>query len=140
PMSPSPYLPSSRRFVNPIYVRPEDIREAAYLPNNQRTLLDWGLESVQDANHDAAPIDRDAIWAEKKSALETIFAACRSRARGRAFQASRAQQGRALEDFALWCAAWEDGDSSADVLQAAEAEPGGLAALRRDLAQRIDFY
>jgi len=140
PMTPSPYLPTSRRFVNPIYVRPEDIREAAYLPNNQRTLLDWGLESVQEINHEAAPIDRDVIWAEKKSALETIFAAGRSRARQRAFQTYRAEQGRALEDFALWCAAWEDGESSPEVLQQAEVEPGGLAALRRDLAQRIDFY
>src|SRR5699024_12850715 len=64
----------------------------------------------------------------------------RSRARQRAFQPSRAEQGRALEDFALWCAAWEDGESSPAVLQQAEAEPGGLAALRRDLAPRIDFY
>src|SRR5699024_11228055 len=88
-----------------------------------RTLLDWGLESVQEINHEAAPIDRDVIWAEKKSALETIFAAGRSRARQRAFQTYRAEQGRALEDFALWCAAWEDGESSPEVLQQAEVEP-----------------
>src|SRR5699024_12524485 len=66
--------------------------------------------------HDALPI----FWAEKKSALETIFAAGRSRARQRAFQTYRAEQGRALEDFALWCAAWEDGESSPEVLQQAE--------------------
>src|SRR5699024_708817 len=94
----------------------------------------------QDANHDAGPIDRDVIWAEKKSALETIFAAGRSRARQRAFATYRARQGRGLEDFALWCAAWEDGDGAARELRAAEAEPGGLATLRAELAARIDFY
>lgn len=140
PMTPSPYLPTSRRFINPIYVRPEDIREAAYLPNNQRTLLDWGRESVQQYNHDAGPIDRDAVWEEKKSALETIFATGRSRARQRTFEGFRAEQGRSLEDFALWCAAWEDGEGTPRVLSEAESEPGGLAALRTRLTERIDFY
>ena len=32
PLTPSPYLPTSRRFVHPLYIRPEDIPEAAYLP------------------------------------------------------------------------------------------------------------
>lgn len=140
PMTPSPYLPTSRRFINPIYLRPEDVREAAYLPNNQRTLLDWGLESVQEYNHEAGPIDRDAVWDEKKSALETIFAAGRSRARQRDFEAFRADRGRSLEDFALWCAAWEAGDSGPGVLANAEAEPGGLASLRTELQDRIEFY
>src|SRR5690606_6076254 len=36
PMTPSPYLPVTRRFVNPLYIRPEDIRECAYLPGPQR--------------------------------------------------------------------------------------------------------
>src|SRR5450756_327855 len=32
PLTPSPYLPSTRRFVNPIYLRVEEIPETAYLP------------------------------------------------------------------------------------------------------------
>ena len=31
PMEPSPYLPTSRRFVNPIYIRVEDIPEMGYM-------------------------------------------------------------------------------------------------------------
>ena len=32
PMEPSPYLPTSRRFVNPLYLRVEAIAEFAYVP------------------------------------------------------------------------------------------------------------
>src|SRR5690606_7437665 len=31
PVTPSPYLPTSRRFMSPLYIRVEDIRETAYL-------------------------------------------------------------------------------------------------------------
>jgi 4-alpha-glucanotransferase len=31
PMEASPYLPTTRRFVNPIYIRVEDLPEIAYL-------------------------------------------------------------------------------------------------------------
>src|SRR5690625_5512600 len=37
---------------------------------SQRTLLEWALDALRPMNTDAGPIDRDAVWAEKKSALE----------------------------------------------------------------------
>ncbi|UFU04066.1 4-alpha-glucanotransferase [Ruania suaedae] len=139
PMTPSPYLPVTRRFVNPIYIRPEDVPEAAYLPNNQRTLLEWGAQSVQATNTETSPLDRDGVWQEKKSALETIYAAGRSRSRQGELDRFRAAQGPGLEDFALWCAAresfgaedWPLGDG---------ATSGAIAALRRRLADRISFH
>ena len=139
PMTPSPYLPGTRRFVNPIYIRPEDIREAAYLPNAQRTLLEWGLEGMAAANTDPGPIDRDAVWEAKKPALETIYAAGRSRARQQSLDAFRAGQGQGLEDFALWCAVYEayPGDQWPLPADATRAE---IARLRRELAERIDFH
>lgn len=36
PLEPSPYLPTSRRYVNPIYIRPEAIAEYATLDERQR--------------------------------------------------------------------------------------------------------
>ena len=139
PMTPSPYLPATRRFVNPIYIRPEDIREAAYLPNAQRTLLEWGLEGLAAANTDPGPIDRDAVWEAKKPALETIYAAGRSRARQRSLDAFRAGQGQGLEDFALWCAVSEAYGGDQWPLPA-DATRGEIARLRRELAERIDFH
>src|SRR5699024_4177938 len=107
PMTPSPYLPATRRCINPIYSRPEDIREAAYLPNTQRTLLEWGLEEISALNTDAGPIDRDRVWQAKKPALETIFATGRTRSRQQDLDRFRRAQGQGLEDFALWCAVHE---------------------------------
>ena len=43
PMEPSPYLPTSRRFVNPLYLRVEDVAELAYLPSKVRTKVDLSL-------------------------------------------------------------------------------------------------
>ena len=139
PMTPSPYLPTTRRFLNPIYIRPEDIRETAYLPNSQRTLLEWALDALRPMNTDAGPIDRDAVWAEKKSALETIFAFGRSPARQRSLDRFRAEQGRGLEDFALWCAVAEQ-HTDGQPWPLDDVSPGAVGRVREELAERIDFF
>ena len=51
PMEPSPYLPTSRRFVNPIYLRVEDIREVAYLPSTDRAVIEWQAEEIRGPQH-----------------------------------------------------------------------------------------
>lgn len=140
PITPSPYLPATRRFVNPLYIRPEEIPEIGYLPTSQRTLVEWAFEAVMPANEDPGPIDRDAVWDAKRPALETIFAAGRSRSRQRELDAYRREQGPGLEDFALWCAVHERYDETSWPLSVENAAPGALAALRRELADRIDFY
>ena len=89
PLSPSPYLPSSRRFVNPLYLRVEDIPETAYLPVAERSLVEWQAEVARPLSTDGGPIDRDTAWEAKKVALEVVFAAPRSAARQAAFAAFR---------------------------------------------------
>ena len=96
PMTASPYLPVTRRFINPIYIRPESIGEVSRLSGPRRSLVQWALEEVQDANLSAEPIDRDAAWKAKCEALEVIFAAGRSRARQRDFERFRAEQGEGI--------------------------------------------
>lgn len=140
PITPSPYLPATRRFVNPLYVRPEDIPEIGYLPTSQRTLIEWAFDGASPANEDPSPIDRDAVWDAKRPALETIFAAGRSRSRQRELDAFRREQGEGLEDFALWCAVHERYDERDWPLAVESATPGTLARLRRELADRIDFH
>ena len=102
PMEPSPYLPTSRRFVNPLYLRVEAIPEFAQLPKRGR------VRRLRDGVRKRAAaldsIDRDAAWAAKREALELVYAVTRTAGRDLAFAAYRAREGAALDDFATWCA------------------------------------
>jgi 4-alpha-glucanotransferase len=140
PMTPSPYLPTTRRFVNPLYIRPEAIPEAAYLTSADRSLVEWAFESVQDLALDAGPIDRDAAWEAKRSALDVLFAQPRSAAREAAYQDFIEEQGPGLATFALWCALAEK--YGAETIPAELADPASpaVAAQRDALAERVEFH
>lgn len=140
PITPSPYLPTTRRFIHPIYIRPEQIEEAAYLPTSQRTLVEWGHEEISPSNSDSSPIDRDAVWRVKSPALETIFQQRRSGSRQYRFEQFRAEMGQGLEDFALWCAIVEKYERAARPLTGPDSDAGRIAALRQELAERITYY
>ncbi|AKK28119.1 4-alpha-glucanotransferase [Mycobacterium sp. EPa45] len=102
PMEPSPYLPTSRRFTNPLYLRVEAIGEFAYLPKRGRV---WKLRAeVQGRARKLDAIDRDSAWAAKRTALKAIYRVPRSAGRELAFEAFKAREGQALDDFATWSA------------------------------------
>jgi len=159
PLTPSPYLPSSRLFVNPIYIRVEDIPEVAYMPGADRSLIDWAAEAPRAASLSPALINRDPIWRAKRDALEQVFRLPRPAARAGAFADFRARAGEALEDFATWCAVIEAGAVEERALEAGAAdaravagESGalpaalasprapGIAAFRAAHRERIEFY
>jgi 4-alpha-glucanotransferase len=102
PMEPSPYLPTSRRFVNPLYLRVEAIAEFAYIRNRGR--IRKAREYVQARANRNELIDRDAAWKVKRAALEAVYLVERSAGRELAYRAYRAREGRDLDDFATWCA------------------------------------
>ncbi|BBU22848.1 4-alpha-glucanotransferase [Mycobacterium xenopi] len=102
PMEPSPYLPASRRFVNPLYLRVEAIPEFAYLCKRGRI---WRLRHTAQQRADKSRlIDRDSAWAAKRRALKALYRVPRSAGRELAYAAFRAREGAALDDFATWCA------------------------------------
>ncbi len=103
PMEASPYLPTTRRFVNPIYVRVEDIPEVAYLPVDTRAEIAAYARRGQALNT-VDRIDRDAAWAIKRAALRVVFDTGRSPRRQRAFEGFCEREGQGLVDFATWCA------------------------------------
>ncbi|MET4226187.1 4-alpha-glucanotransferase [Oerskovia enterophila] len=140
PMTPSPYLPTSRRFVNPLYIRVEDVRETGYLTAADRSLVEWAFDPVRDLSSDPGPIDRDAAWEAKKAALEVVFAAPRSTARQAALDAFRAEQGKGLEDFATWCALADHFGDQDWPPYALDPSSPGVAALREQLDDQVDFY
>ena len=141
PLTPSPYLPTTRRFVNPLYIRVEDVREAGYLSSADRTLVEWASEPVLATDDDAGPIDRDAAWTAKRAALEVVFAAPRSAARQAAFDAFVDQEGFGLETFALWCALAEKyADVTPWPAEALDPSSALVAELRLELAERVEFH
>jgi 4-alpha-glucanotransferase len=101
PMEPSPYLPSSRRFVNPLYLRVEDIREYAYLEDTERNRIRELHRQVAHLNTSAL-IDRDAAWTAKDAALRILHRAPRPPGRQIAYEAFLAREGDGLQDFATW--------------------------------------
>ena len=102
PMEPSPYLPTSRRFVNPLYLRVEAIPEFAYVRGRAR--LRKAREDLQARADAAELIDRDKAWKVKRAALKRVYQAKRSAGRALAYAAYREREGRSLDDFATWCA------------------------------------
>jgi 4-alpha-glucanotransferase len=140
-MEPSPYLPTTRRFINPVYIRVEDVPEVAYMPATERQLLEWQAEAAQATNTDGT-LDRDATWAAKRSALETLYRLPRTLARTRAFSQFTAEQGEGLRDFATWCALAEEHGPRWRSWPSELQDPASEAvrAERERLAARVDFY
>jgi 4-alpha-glucanotransferase len=102
PMEPSPYLPTSRRFFSPLYLRVEAIPEFADLRKRGRVRR---LRSeVQQHAGQLDSIDRDSAWRAKRAALKLLHQVPRSAGRELAYAAFRDREGRALDDFATWCA------------------------------------
>jgi len=101
PMEPSPYLPSTRRFFNPLYIRPERIPEYVDLDADQRTAVET-LRADLDTPRARQSIDRDTAWAAKREALKIIFEVRRSPGRQLAFTAYRRRAGDGLHRFAQW--------------------------------------
>ncbi|NVN48867.1 4-alpha-glucanotransferase [Mycolicibacterium hippocampi] len=102
PMEPSPYLPTSRRFVNPMYLRVEAVPEFAYVRHRGR--IRKAQAQVQGRADRSDQIDRDRVWKAKREALQSIYLVKPSAGRAIAYQAFLDRQGRSLDDFATWCA------------------------------------
>jgi 4-alpha-glucanotransferase len=100
PMEPSPYLPTTRRFANPLYLRVEQIPEYAYLNAPTRAQID--AIRTEAADDDADHIDRDRAWTAKRAALEILRHAGLAPGRQLAFAAFCRREGDALTDFATW--------------------------------------
>src|ERR1700728_3073141 len=140
PMEPSPYLPTSRRFVNPLYLRVEAIPEFAQLRKRGR------VRRLRDGvqKHAAAldAIDRDTAWAAKRAALELVFTVPRRAGRELAYAAFCAREGAALDDFAIWCALAETYGGDWHQWPESLQHPGadGVGEFVADQSEAVDFH
>jgi 4-alpha-glucanotransferase len=104
PVSPSPYLPMTRRYVSPLYLRIEDIPEYQRLEREHRERIAALAAPLQARSAGPDLIDRDAVWAAKRQALEIIYQAPLSSQRQQAYSRFCRAEGRDLEYWAAWCA------------------------------------
>ncbi len=72
PVSPSPYLPMTRRYLSPLYLRIEDIAEYQQLDACQRQRIDALAAPLRERNATADLIDRDAVWAAKRRGVPAV--------------------------------------------------------------------
>lgn len=140
PIEPSPYLPATRRFLAPLYVRPEDIREVAYLTSPERTIVNAVRRPVAATDEDPTRINRDAVWGAKRTALEAIFAVPLTPGRQAEHDAFAAREGQPLQDFALWCALEEHYVNTERPAEAWDISSPLVAQLRKELSHRVAFH
>lgn len=140
PLEPSPYLPTSRRFISPLYIRVEDIAEVAYLPSQRRALIEWEAERPRRANATDQTLDRDALWKAKSASLEQLYAEPRSAGREAQFEAFCLREGRALEDFATWCAIAEAHKGLPWPTELSSPSAPAVSAWRDENVDRVLYY
>lgn len=144
PLTPSPYLPVSRRFVNFTYIRPEAIEEFGLLDDQARAEVKSLHEGVEPLNGDTQLIDRDAMWRNKMRALWAIFKAGRSAARQAQFEAYKASCGEELEAYATWCLCydkWGAPNGQPDNWEKTYTKNSPeITALRGQYPDTLDFY
>jgi 4-alpha-glucanotransferase len=129
PIEPSPYFPTSRLFLDPLYLRPE------LLPGGGAT---GGLAvAARRLNRDRR-IDRDRVASLKSPALERCF---REAGVGGEVDAALSARPR-LRDFGLFCALaerhgrdWRDWPRPL-----ARRDPAAIAAAAAELAERVRFH
>ncbi len=141
PVEPSPYLPTTRRFVSPLYLRVEDVPEMGRLEHAaHRQVL--RLAAAARALNGVDRVDRDAAWPLKKEALRVVFDAGLTGQRASSFEAFCAREGEGLTTFATWCALGEARglpwtDWPADLHDPASP---AVAAFRRAHTDDVDFH
>lgn len=107
PIEPSPYLPSSRRYTNPLYLRPEAIPEYAGLDDVTRATIQALHDELDEQLEGSGQLRRNESYAAKLRALEVLFKVGMPPARQMALEGFRRREGRPLRDFATWCALFE---------------------------------
>ncbi len=141
PMAPSPYLPVTRRFANPIYIRPEDIPEFAGLTQVQLDEIRPAVDACRAVNLTAELLERDPAWAVKRRVLELVHAQPRNDERRAALDAFTAREGAGLADFALWCALVDRyGDPQDWPAEIADASSPAVANARAELDEQFSFH
>ena len=137
PQETSPYLPVSRRWASPLYIRPEAIDEYAQMDGKERGVI---TRYARASRSQEDIVDRDLSWKSKIKALRKIFELPRSITRQAQFEHFCAEGGESLENFALWSAlVFENGDIELPEPYASINAPE-VEQARQRLGGEIEFW
>ncbi len=132
-VEPSPYFPSSRRWFNPLLLRIEE------LPGAGGDAAVEALGSEARRLNGAPLVDRDAVWALKRRALDHLWASLGPDLR---FERWRTQMGNELEAYARFCALAEHHGSGWRSWPPRHRHPSatGVASFAAERADRVAFW
>jgi 4-alpha-glucanotransferase len=132
PQEPSPYLPATRRFRNPVFLRVEEVPGAERVDLSSYAAHGRGLLAARE-------IDRDEVWRLKRTALEEVYAAGAGRD---GFEQWRGEQGAGLQDFAVWCALADEHGPDWRAWEPGLRDPGGagVRAYADRHPERVTFH
>jgi 4-alpha-glucanotransferase len=124
PFEISPYSPTSRLFLNVLYLDIEAIPEYQLSESAQQMVRDTGFQRALAALREGGEVDYEQVHAAKRAVLESLWATFSERhlggrgpgeqelkpstERGRAFSGYVAKEGEPLEMFALFQTLAED--------------------------------
>ncbi len=134
PQQASPYSPSSRRYLNPLYLRIEEVPGATHAGLDLEALATAGR-----ALNGVRRIDRDAVFRLKTAALKRLWARFPG---DPGFERYCGEQGKGLSEFATFCALAEFHGLSWRAWPVEYRRPDGPAVARfaADQATHVRFH
>ena len=132
-VEPSPYFPSSRRWITPLALRIDELPGAA----GDATIAE--LATRARAMNDDPLVDRDHAWDLKRRALEHLWSGADADAR---FERWRAEMGDELETYARFCTLAEHHGRGWPEWPEAHRHPAGtgVAGFAREHDDRVSFW
>lgn len=136
PVEDSPYLPSSRRFVNPIYISVEAVPEFGRLDAGARAEIAELAAPLKEMNRSAEPLKRNEIFSVKLQVLRELFyLSMEDEERAHSFELFTLDEGEGLTDFGRWCA------EAASAAAASDADaPHRHSGSDEELEEATRFY
>ncbi len=123
PMAASPYLPTTRRFVNPVYLRVEDVPGYADLGTAAGRRVEKLAAKARKLNA-VDTIDRDAAWAAKRAVLWEVFLATDGTEPGRGVPGLLRRGGRGADHLRHLERAGRGARAALDLVARRAAGPG----------------
>lgn len=142
PLENSPYLPTSRRFVDPLYIRIEDIPEYGYLNPKVRAGIAESGRRFAHENVNPRRIKRTKVLRAKYDALTKIHQVARSAAREHSYRSFLEREGESLDVYATWCVLRERLGAGDPRWADRAADPTSPWVLKQaaKYAERVDFF